>query len=592
MSRRVTRHFVGSSAVAPIVLDSSSSSDIDDEPTFIGANNTNVEVKLTDNVNPKVTTNTKTKSKPKPKPKPKSKSKTKANTKTNNKTDTKFNSSITSQTSSKAHVLPKSAPVSSSSTTTSASHSHKRRKLREDNLDLDSVLQASKEINRVVRNQKSERKLASASMAALASSSASSSATSTSPSTPSQPIMAQDEKTTCVSLAAQPAQPAQNGGSRDGGIIVNTTTQVPREYHTSTNSSDMQSNLNTALNIPIKKRIVPAPKLVETKETKPNITKFDPRIHKPYKDIYDTFCITCEKKGRSDLCNRQKPCDICVGKKKGGCSYPPNAKIIIPASIKSRYSQGPVTDNNNNNNVILHKLRIPKRVSLRTPSNADIRKALRNADEKKTKANDVNKSSLPSPLPTPIPSSRNSSKILESKTEEFEESEDDQIEIGNNSDDSELEISSDYDEGNGDDDDEDAYDRRIERRRIRTALERKARNGSNINMDSFMQTQRILQELEFEKRDVNEIYTLGRRRRREATRENYKLPSEDDESDSNLDDGYAIAEARNEQIILSEDEEEKRFLRGELTMDYIREKERKQRKQIVSESSSEDDFEI
>ncbi|GMG37818.1 unnamed protein product [Ambrosiozyma monospora] len=89
--------------------------------------------------------------------------------------------------------------------------------------------------------------------------------------------------------------------------------------------------------------------------------------------------------------------------------------------------------------------------------------------------------------------------------------------------------------------------------------------------DELERQSRILKELYYEKRDIDEIYT-GRRRRRAAGVANYR-EDEYDESDDSSADGYNDAAERDEMLILSEDEETRRALAGDLPENYFENKE-------------------
>ncbi|VEU23290.1 DEKNAAC104424 [Brettanomyces naardenensis] len=85
------------------------------------------------------------------------------------------------------------------------------------------------------------------------------------------------------------------------------------------------------------------------------------------------------------------------------------------------------------------------------------------------------------------------------------------------------------------------------------------------------QTIRVLQNLNFENRDLTELFEdYGSRRRRRATRENYLELEDVDLSDlSSGERAYKEAEASAEPVILSDDETERRMLRGQLPLDFV-----------------------
>lgn len=292
---------------------------------------------------------------------------------------------------------------------------------------------------------------------------------------------------------------------------------------------------------------------------------FDPTTHKSYKDIYSTSCISCTKKGRGDYCNRQQPCDICVGKRLRKCYYPPDAEIVIHGVLKKS-----LRNNNRQDNFIDKNLKNNNSSTSKNDKENNMDRIVRlnlrlGKDPKKVKSN---------------------KRFEESETEEESDSSssDDSEDNKNNADSEDNET-----EEFSSDDDGYYYDHPT--RNGKKYRYKYSSRKSSSPRDNFEKAQKLLKELEFEKRDVD-VYSEGKRRRA-ATRGNYFIPSDPD-NDSD-DDGYAAAEARNEQIILSEDEEERRMLRGELDMEYVNNLRRERDKKVKpieasDESSGEDDM--
>lgn len=431
------------------------------------------------------------------------------------------------------------------------------------------------------------------------------------------------------------------------------TVKTPVPVSTSSDQSNLKSSKTENLDKPIKKVIInsltkPSPlpiqaansiaRSLKIKKINPTTTQippklqkptvFDPKTQKSYKDTYSVCCISCKKKNRSEYCNRQKPCDICVGKKLKNCTYPESAKIAIPAELnkksgsknKSENSKQPVhneeSDLENRENFKIDTSY--KRFNLTKSRRRNANKVVKDSDdESEEKENvDLNKKNSVSQTDE---SSRSSSST--SSSESITESKDFQkgsatVEsnvkkatrkspkktknssfiVDDEDDDSDAEAeNADYEGGDDDDDDEDsdindsddAFGEDEDKKEETDKYYRKSKSKA----DDFEKAKKLLKELEFEKRDVEAIYGDNTRKRRSATRENYFIPSDGD-NDSNSDDGYAAAEARNEQVILSEDEQERRMLRGEIGLDYIeslRNERAKYSNQISSDSLSSDD---
>lgn len=377
------------------------------------------------------------------------------------------------------------------------------------------------------------------------------------------------------------------------------------------------------------------------------VPSFDPKTQKSYRDIYSICCISCQKKNRSEYCNRQKPCDICVGKKLKNCSYSSDAKIVIPArfvkktgSRSSKYQLNYSVFSNKNLDDLANtdesssdslsrfgkskrsrsvsprfeKDSIENKVNLITNAKEDSFHKNSDSDSSESciKVNRKRKSSLKILKENIKQKDRDRLKKDETSKKKYKISSgsysDDDSDIlagsedlnqnsdadDDGGDESEFDefVSNDgndfIDDADADDDDDDYY--------YDSAYVR-GRHSSKVSSkeDNFERAQRILKTLEFEKRDINDLYVQNSRQRREATKENYYIPSDgDDDPDDPELNGYAAAEARNEQIILSEDEQERRMLRGEMDAEYIKSLHREMEKRRMVESSdslsSDDDF--
>lgn len=373
------------------------------------------------------------------------------------------------------------------------------------------------------------------------------------------------------------------------------------------------------------------------KDEKPII--FDPKTQKSYKDTYSVACISCQKTGRGEYCNRQQPCDICVGKRLRKCTYPQDAKIVIPARLvkktRSRSSKYGLNNSSRKHRSFIVESdeesdnsdmgksgsgaskketssqinSILKRVDTITKSKAENSDSDSEAETDKEHQNRSSSDSSESHIEgsKSVNKSRNSElrnlkvnvnirntvkkssadqgpssqKVQKSNTvrnkstrqttrsrksyNDFEDEDEDDFDSVADSEDNSSESM--------DDKDDDVYSEYEYSSRGRRNGNRKlAQSGVNEPQVDFNKAQRILKELAFEKREIDNIYMTSRQKR-SATKENYVLPSDDDDDDESglsiEQKGYAAAEARNEQVILSEDEQEKRILRGEIDLNYI-----------------------
>ncbi|GAV29954.1 hypothetical protein PMKS-003460 [Pichia membranifaciens] len=388
------------------------------------------------------------------------------------------------------------------------------------------------------------------------------------------------------------------------------------------------------------------------------VSKLDPENQKPYRDTYSICCISCSKNNRSEYCNRQKPCDICTGKKLKNCHYPPSATIAIPAvrksakpqnakspasPVKSTYAQvNNVAVARTENSMILAQnlaatqtkkedarpdfscnpkgngqapstktLELEAKISSAPKDSSTSESSESCVDDSKSKIRvgalelknlkvNVNSplNSRPDSAPhsstqgeKPLTKSKNrygnanvrnrkKKRVIPSSDDENIDSmadyEDNSSENPSSSEDSDdyshLDDDSDVGIDNDDDDDDDDRGRKVAKKKTNVKANRsEGRKRSTTPQDNFSRAQRILKTLEFEKRDIGDIYVPTTRRKRNATKENYYIPSDQEDNANDVEgNGYAAAEARNEQLILSEDEQERRILRGEIGLDYIK----------------------
>lgn len=373
----------------------------------------------------------------------------------------------------------------------------------------------------------------------------------------------------------------------------------------------------------------------------------DPHTQKPYRDTYSVCCTTCEKQNRPDFCNRQNPCDICVGKKLQNCTYPPTAEIVIPAkfvkgasnsmSNKPKIAVSPEALSEESNGSKLPSLagRVQNSTSSGpkcTPTGEDSNdnpgsgtgNQTESSKEAVDKSHDEFRSSSTKSDAQPVEKKLSSQPVNDigprldsSDTDDADEQaanfadsesssnsddefddfdEDDYTSNGNDENDSDDDDDSVDDDAefrgddSDDDDDDDENDEDDKIRSVRRKYHSRIKNTrTRTTVPDFDKAKRLLKELEFEKRDMDDIYGTNRQRR-QATRENYFIPSDINNS-SDSEDGYAAAEARNEQVILSEDEEERRMLRGEIGLEYLESlrAEREKHRQVSSDSLSSDD---
>lgn len=350
-------------------------------------------------------------------------------------------------------------------------------------------------------------------------------------------------------------------------------------------------------------------------------TEIGPSNQKLFRDTYSVSCISCTEKNKTNDCNKQKPCDICLTKQFSNCSYPPDATVAVP-SVKIGLDLQKSESLNPPAKVIANTEINKDKVSSRRPDSSVLERMSNEANSPALPNNKSSPQSVKAPAENSrlnheskqLPSAgnivekkirnqkiRRRKRIVDSsdddaydndgskseaknddtdsvadyednKTEGLVSSEDSH-EYSDNEDGSEtnFENDGDYDDDEGgDDDNDDDDDGAIERRR-RQKDKRRDRNRFISPRDNFTRAQKILKELEFEKRDIDDIYVPNGRKKRNATKENYYIPSDlEEEADDVNGNGYAAAEARNEQLILSEDEQERRILRGEIGLDYIK----------------------
>ena len=380
------------------------------------------------------------------------------------------------------------------------------------------------------------------------------------------------------------------------------------------------------------------------------VAKLDPKNQKPYRDTYSICCISCSKKNRSEYCNKQKPCDICTGKKLKNCQYPTDATVAIPAvrkSAKPHHARSPASpvkaaqlnnasvdkkqistvvtqplaasqtkkkdvgvDSSRNSKSTDHAL-LPKKVEVEANFNlaptdspnsessescVDDSKSKLRVGTSELKNLKVNVNSPPISRPGTASQgstveetsswkssggdarakSRKKQRVIPSSEDEdidsmadYEDNSSANLSSHDDSDDySRLDDDSDVDI---DDDDDDDDGKAARKKGNVDAKRRKSRKRSTTPQDNFSRAQKILKTLEFEKRDIGDIYVPTTRRKRNATKENYYIPSDQEDNGNDVEgNGYAAAEARNEQLILSEDEQERRILRGEIGLDYIK----------------------
>ncbi|QPG75326.1 hypothetical protein FOA43_002679 [Brettanomyces nanus] len=316
--------------------------------------------------------------------------------------------------------------------------------------------------------------------------------------------------------------------------------------------------------------------------------------HEPPRPIYSSSCVTCLNVSKQRYCNRQYRCDICV-KSRRPCKYPQSSKVInrdeieIYANAISMRDNGiwdkrfEGADNANENKDEGKKVEETQSVNKRRYRESKKESKRRKVVEetKKTKTG-TNKSTREGDADWVD----DNSDVFEDATERLtqyspiEES------------DSEFSEDTSYD-GDSETEKKKKNNNRNKRRNRYEGSESDSEGSTGARglIDEFELEQeeenlqamkdiagsnekalRILKELDFENRDVRELYmNYGERNRRLATKENY-VELEGDMSD--LSEGaqaYKNAEDAAEPIILSDDEAERRMLRGHLPLEYVHE---------------------
>ncbi|KAF6006439.1 hypothetical protein HII13_005115 [Brettanomyces bruxellensis] len=324
------------------------------------------------------------------------------------------------------------------------------------------------------------------------------------------------------------------------------------------------------------------------KKAKPAKQKTPPKIVKRKQSnapvpVYSTSCIHCLIRGRSRYCNRNYPCDFCE-KDSLTCRYPRSSRVINQREIDS----------------------YAKMLSLQ-----DLGIEIESLDS--TSSND--RSEKPKKMArNALKTSNHKKQALEKQHSSSPESIDDEQFV-----DASNEISDPGEDADEEDDDfrnengsTDKKDKKVRKstknvkkgRKKKTTKKKKKTVAEVLGLDedeeneevmkeiagSNKQALQMLHELSFGSRDLRELFErYGTRSKRQATRENYIDIPEGNESDlSEGEKAYKKAEDAAEPLILSEDETERRMLRGQLPPTFV--ESMRQQQQPAYNSDQSDDF--
>lgn len=295
--------------------------------------------------------------------------------------------------------------------------------------------------------------------------------------------------------------------------------------------------------------------------------------------VYSTDCLCCQSKKRGQ-CNRQDDCNICRMFHKV-CSYPPRAHVINDAEInmyskvlsmkehgiwQKRY-QKTESSNSDSDSEVVTELNETRKQKKSRELGKRLREEGREQPNKKRKLKKKKKK-------TTKPVKRSKS---HSSDDEWSEGDTDPDYSSN---DDETFVDADNELKSSSDSSASTRGKTVSRTKWRKRC--RGRNSSAGDSDEEeeiagipapdLKAARILNELNFENRDLHELFEdYGTRRKRRATRENYiDLPDENELSDlSEGERAYKEAEDAAQPIILSDDEVERRMLRGQLPEDYV-----------------------
>ena len=369
------------------------------------------------------------------------------------------------------------------------------------------------------------------------------------------------------------------------------------------------------------------------KKAKPAKQKTPPKIVKRKQSnapvpVYSTSCIHCLIRGRSRYCNRNYPCDFCE-KDSLTCRYPRSSRVINQREIDSYAKMLSLQDlgieiesldstSSNDSEVVTERnenVAIEKAIRLKDEANHGILKGKAKRTHGKKRKRAKAGSEKPKKMArNALKTSNHKKQALEKQHSSSPESIDDEQFV-----DASNEISDPGEDADEEDDDfrnengsTDKKDKKVRKstknvkkgRKKKTTKKKKKTVAEVLGLDedeeneevmkeiagSNKQALQMLHELSFGSRDLRELFErYGTRSKRQATRENYIDIPEGNESDlSEGEKAYKKAEDAAEPLILSEDETERRMLRGQLPPTFV--ESMRQQQQPAYNSDQSDDF--
>lgn len=369
------------------------------------------------------------------------------------------------------------------------------------------------------------------------------------------------------------------------------------------------------------------------KKAKPAKQKTPPKIVKRKQSnapvpVYSTSCIHCLIRGRSRYCNRNYPCDFCE-KDSLTCRYPRSSRVINQREIDSYAKMLSLQDlgieiesldstSSDDSEVVTERnenVAIEKAIRLKDEANHGILKGKAKRTHGKKRKRAKAGSEKPKKMArNALKTSNHKKQALEKQHSSSPESIDDEQFV-----DASNEISDPGEDADEEDDDfrnengsTDKKDKKVRKstknvkkgRKKKTTKKKKKTVAEVLGLDedeeneevmkeiagSNKQALQMLHELSFGSRDLRELFErYGTRSKRQATRENYIDIPEGNESDlSEGEKAYKKAEDAAEPLILSEDETERRMLRGQLPPTFV--ESMRQQQQPAYNSDQSDDF--
>ncbi|KAF6006735.1 hypothetical protein HII12_004928 [Brettanomyces bruxellensis] len=323
-------------------------------------------------------------------------------------------------------------------------------------------------------------------------------------------------------------------------------------------------------------------------------TKTPPKIVKRKQSnapvpVYSTSCIHCLIRGRSRYCNRNYPCDFCE-KDSLTCRYPRSSRVINQREIDSYAKMLSLQDlgieiesldstSSNDSEVVTERnenVAIEKAIRLKDEANHGILKGKAKRTHGKKRKRAKTGSEKPKKMArNALKTSNHKKQALEKQHSSSPESIDDEQFV-----DASNEISDPGEDADEEDDDfrnengsTDKKDKKVRKstknvkkgRKKKTTKKKKKTVAEVLGLDEDEENEEIWYEI-----------------KRQATRENYIDIPEGNESD------LSEAEDAAEPLILSEDETERRMLRGQLPPTFV--ESMRQQQQPAYNSDQSDDF--